>query len=100
MLREGRLRRIKSYISPTNGNQSAGILLKFCCELGDEVDRLRGVVSRVSDSFEPEMDAQLACDERESVKACRNALKEPDLGPPGIICQRFNVLEKDESHNA
>ena len=38
MLREGRLKRIKSYISPSNGNQSSGILNKFCCELVDEVE--------------------------------------------------------------
>ena len=41
MLTAGRLKRIKSYISPTNGNQSASILNKVCCELVDEVERLR-----------------------------------------------------------
>lgn len=28
------------------------------------------------------------------------ALKEPELGPPDSVCQRFNVLDKEESHNA
>ena len=88
MLREARLKRIKSYISPSNGNQSAGILNKFCHELVDEVERLRALVHCVSESFEPEMDDQLAYDERKSVKACRDALKEPDLGHPDFICRR------------
>lgn len=85
MLTKGRLKRIKSYISPTNGTPSAGILLKFCCELVEEVERLRLVCRNVAESFEPEGDEQLTRDERKSVQACREALEETNLGPPDMI---------------
>jgi len=81
MLREARLKRIKSYISPSNGNQSAGILNKFCCELVDEVERLRIVLRDIADGVhcippggEPDWDALAAARE-----AAANALREPDL---------------------
>jgi hypothetical protein len=73
MLREGRLKRIKSYISPSNGNQSAGILNKFCCELVDEVERLRSALRSLANAnvgtSDPRVMASHAAD----------ALKEPDL---------------------
>jgi hypothetical protein len=82
MLREGRLKRIKSYISPSNGNQSAGILNKFCCELVDEVERLRSVLRSLANAnvgtSDPRVMASHAAD----------ALKEPDLGHPDFICRR------------
>ena len=90
MLREGRLKRIKSYISPSNGNQSAGILNKFCCELVDEVERLRTVLMDIADGVhgippEGTADWDALASVRESAA---NALREPDLGPPDFVCVR------------
>jgi len=82
MLTAGRLKRIKSYISPSNGNQSASILNKFCCELVDEVERLRSVLRSLANAnvgtSDPRVMASHAAD----------ALKEPEFGPPDFICQR------------
>lgn len=50
MLTAGRLQRIKTYISPSNGNQSASTLNKFCCELVEEVERLRSVLQSLANA--------------------------------------------------
>lgn len=42
-------------------------------QLIDEVERLTTIVDGVASAFEPEMDAQLAGDERAAVQACREA---------------------------
>jgi len=82
MLREGRLKRIKSYISPSNGNQSASILNKFCCELVDEVERLRSVLQSLANA-----NVRIS-DPRVMASHAADALKEPDLGHPDFICRR------------
>ncbi len=90
MLTARRLKRIKSYISPSNGNQSASILNKFCCELVDEVERLRIVLRDIADGVhcippdgKHDWDALNATREDAA-----NALREPDLGPPDFVCVR------------
>lgn len=104
MLREGRLKRIKSYISPSNGNQSAGILNKFCCELVDEVERLRAALAAIAEgrpTSRPAATGNADLDTAYNLQATAvAALKEPELGPPDFVCQRFNVLDKDDAHNA
>lgn len=82
MLREGRLKRIKSYISPTNGIMSASILSKFCRELVDEVERLRSVLQSLANAH-PRIS-----DPRVMASHAADALKEPDLGHPDFICRR------------
>lgn len=82
MLREGRLKRIKSYISPSNENQSADLLNKFCCELVDEVERLRSVLQSLANANVRISDARVMASH------AADALKEPELGPPDFICQR------------
>ena len=104
MLREGRLKRIKSYISPSNGTQSAGILNKFCCELVDEVERLRASLAAIAEgrptsraAATGNADLDTAYNHQATAVA---ALKEQELGPPDCICQRLNVLDKEDAHNA
>jgi len=92
MLTAGRLKRIKSYISPSNGNQSASILNKFCCELVDEVERLRSVlrsVERLRSVLRSLANANVGTsDPRVMASHAADALKEPEFGPPDFICQR------------
>ena len=101
MLREARLKRIKSYISPSNGNQSAGILNKFCCELVDEVERLRAELKAIADGQPTRCPASTGQDDLDMAYNLQAtaiaALKEPDLGQPDFICQRFNVLDKEDA---
>jgi hypothetical protein len=82
MLTERRLKRIKSYISPSNGFQSAGILNKLCCDLVEEVERLRSVLQSLANAnvgtSDPRVMASHAAD----------ALKEPEFGHPDFICRR------------
>jgi len=82
MLREGRLSRIKSYTAPTNGNQSAGVLLKFCCELVEEVERLRTVLSSLATANVG------TADPRVMAAHAADAIREPELGQPDFVCRR------------
>jgi len=93
MLTAGRLKRIKSYISPSNENQSASILNKFCHELVDEVERLRSVLQSLANAH-PRIS-----DPRVMASHAADALKESELGPPDFVCQRFSVLDKEESQD-
>ena len=101
MLREGRLKRIKSYISPSNGNMSASILSKFCRELVEEVERLRIVLRDIAEgrpTSRPAATGNADLDTAYNLQAtAAAALKEPDLGPPDFVCQRFNVLDKEDA---
>lgn len=109
MLREGRLKWIKSYIARntsffdchTHSDVRVAMAVKFLLELIPEVERLRASLRAIADGLPTSRPAATGNDTAYNLQATAvAALKEPDLGPPDFVYQRFNVLDKEESHNA
>lgn len=112
MLREGRLKWIKSYIARnasffdryTHSDAQVAMAVKFLLELIPEVERLRASLRAIADGLPTSRPAATGNDDLDTAYNLQAtavaALKEPDLGPPDFVYQRFNVLDKEESHNA
>ena len=112
MLRAGRLHVIKLYIAQnapwfyerTHKDAQTAMAVKFLLELIPEVERLREALKAIADgkpTSSPAASGNAVLDTAYNLQATALAtLKEPDLGPPDFICQRFNVLDKEDAHNA
>ena len=85
MMTIGRLRAIESYVRRDRTDH--GMLFKCGNELVAEVKRLREVLATI---------AETDCHPSSFAAA---ALREPDLGPPDIVCRRdgsgFDVVQPD-----
>ena len=101
MLREGRLKWIKSYIARnasffdrhTHSDTRVAMAVKFLLELISEVERLRSVLRSLANANVG------ISDPRAMASHAADAIKEPDLGPPDFVYRRFNVLDKEGSTN-
>lgn len=112
MLRAGRLHFIKSYIAQnapwfyerSHKDAQTAMAVKFLLELIPEVERLRATLKAVADGQPTRCPAGTGQDDLDMAYNLQAtaiaALKEPDLGQPDFICQRFNVLNKEDAHNA
>jgi hypothetical protein len=112
MLREGRLRWIKSYIAQNasffdryaHSDAQVAMAVKFLLEMIPEVERLRASLAAIAEgrpTSRPAATGNADLDTAYNLQATAvAALKEPELGPPDFVCQRFSVLDKEESHNA
>lgn len=85
MMTIGRLRAIESYNARAN-SLSKELLAKVNGELIDEVHRLRGVLQWISEHRH-----QL----HELGGTAGEALREPDRGPPDIVCRRGTLEEQE-----
>ena len=104
MLREGRLRWIKSYIAQNasffdryaHSDAQVAMAVKFLLELIPEVERLRASLAAIAEgrpTSRPAATGNADLDTAYNLQATAvAALKEPDLGPPDFVCQRFNML--------
>lgn len=84
MMTIGRLRAIESYM--LRDGTSRDVLLKCGGELIDEVKRLRAALKWI---------AEHRHDMHELAGHASEALREPDLGPPDIVCRRGTLEEQE-----
>lgn len=112
MLCEGRLKWIKSYIARNasffdpyvHSDAQVAMAVKFLLEVIPEVERLRASLAAIAEgrpTSRPAATGNADLDTAYNLQATAvAALKEPELGPPDFVCQRFNVLDKEDAHNA
>lgn len=85
MMTTGRLRAIEVYLGThQEADRHPGVLSKHVGELIAEVKRLRGVIEDIA------IEAA-GVDARSIRDDATDALREPDLGPPDIVCRRGEV---------
>jgi hypothetical protein len=109
MLREGRLKWIKSYIARNTGffdrhahrDVQVAMAVKFLLEMIPEVERLRAALAAIAEgrpTSRPAATGNADLDMAYNLQATAvAALKEPELGPPDFVCPRFNVLDKEDA---
>jgi hypothetical protein len=86
------------------GEKGKEIYCPRCGTKGKGVERLRASLRAIADGLPTSRPAATGNDDLDTAYNLQAtavaALKEPDLGPPDFVYQRFNVLDKEESHNA
>lgn len=102
MLREGRLKWIKSYIARNasffdpcaHHDARVAMAVKFLLELITEVERLRASLAAIAEGRPTNRPAATGNDDLDIAYNLQAtavaALKGPDLGPPDFVCRHFN----------